>query len=948
MQFRVLGPLEVFDDAGRPLAVAGGRQRTLLARLLVAGGETVPVERLIESIWGDDLPADPANTLQQAVAQLRRALEPDRERRAPAQVLVREGTGYRLDLRGHHLDADRFSVELAEGRTQLGAGDGAAYDSLSDAMECWRGSAYADVAYGDFARPEIERLEEARLETRELLTDAVAARDGAAAVVADLEALVAEYPGREGAWARLMTALYRSGRQGDALEAFQRARAHLNEELGIDPSPRLRELEAQILNQDEALAEAVVTASLVTEAPPDARPIVAGNLPSPPTTFVGRDAELELVGELLSRERIVTLTGPGGSGKTRLAIEAGHSVGSRFDSAHLVRLDGLRDPALLVSAVAVAVGMPENPGLGAEETLLTFLEPRRALVILDNCEHLIDAVAPLAESIAERCASTVVLATSQEALNIGGEQIVPVLPLGLPGETGSPFEALEAVPAVQLFLDRARSAVPDVESDPDSLAAIANIVQALDGIPLAIELAAARTRLLSPSEIAARLADRFELLDGGSRTAPERQRTLRGAVEWSYSLLSEDDRAFFDQLGVFAGGFDLDAAASVAGDGDPRVALRQLGSLLDKSLLWSAAVGDRRRFGLLETLRVSAAERLEERAEAAPARQRHAEYYAAFTEELTLKLHGTAQSEAIARYAVESDNLRAAMAWSIECDQLQHAVRIAASTGQFWDWSGSLAEANEWLGRVLVAADGRTIDPPLGTAVGWAAYFATELGELEEARALAAESQRIAIANEDPFDAGCALSMLSYTARLSGDLETASRYAVEMRSAGSLVGETWWIAWADNHDSIIALELGDLDRAEVSAHASLAAFEQIGDRRGVGWALTACAQVSHAREAFEDARERALAAAELSTEVGDGRNASWALEIAADASRAGGDSERAAELLGTATALREVRGAALSPWRRDHDRPLRDQLEELLGTGFSAAWERGQSLATSS
>lgn len=443
------------------------------------------------------------------------------------------------------------------------------------------------------------------------------------------------------------------------------------------------------------------------------------------------------------------------------------------------------------------------------------------------------------EAIAERCESTVVLATSQEALKIDGEQLVPVPPLHLPGDSGAPFEALDAVPAVRLFLDRATAIVLDLERDPDSLAAIANIVRALDGIPLAIELAAARTRLLSPSEIAERLADRFELLESGSRTAPARQRTLRGAVEWSYSLLTEDDQRFFDQLGVFAGGFDLDAAASVAAGGDPAQALRHLGSLLDKSLPWSITLGGRRRYGLLETLRAFAAERLRERVAAAEARGRHLSYYAALAEELDLAIRGPAQTEAIARFELEWDNLRSAMAWSIECGAPAAAVRIAASSGQYWDWSGSLAEANEWLGRVLSAVADGEADLPLGTAVGWASYFANELGELDRARRLAEESHRIASVSEDPYDEACALSMLSYTSRLAREFEAAGRYASEMRTAGGVAGEPWWIAWADNHDSMVALELGDLDRAESCAHQSLEAFERIGDRRAVGWALTA-------------------------------------------------------------------------------------------------------------
>ena len=324
MRFEVLGPLRIQDD-GALVPLTSGRQRALFASLLIAGGETVAADRLIEDVWGEDLPSDPANTLQHGVAQLRKLLEPGRKRGDSPTVLISEGTGYRLDLEGHSLDTADFEEHFERGRSLLDDGVAeAASEQFTRALALWRGPAYGDFAYSDFARAESERLEELRVQCRELLVDALGAAKGPDSVIADLEGLIVEFPYREGLWARLMRALYQAGRQADALRVYGRASRALGDELGIEPSVELRDLEEQILLQDPSLAPAV-------------RNVVRHNLPIPATSLIGRDDDLERLLGFLETARLATLLGPGGSGKTRLAIEAAHRVVDEFgDGAWLV------------------------------------------------------------------------------------------------------------------------------------------------------------------------------------------------------------------------------------------------------------------------------------------------------------------------------------------------------------------------------------------------------------------------------------------------------------------------------------------------------------------------------------------------------------------------------------------------------------------------------------
>ena len=903
MRFEVLGPLRIQDD-GALVPLTSGRQRALFASLLIAGGETVAADRLIEDVWGEDLPSDPANTLQHGVAQLRKLLEPGRKRGDSPTVLISEGTGYRLDLEGHSLDTADFEEHFERGRSLLDDGAAeAASEQFTRALALWRGPAYGDFAYSDFARAESERLEELRVQCRELLVDALGAAKGPDSVIADLEGLIVEFPYREGLWARLMRALYQAGRQADALRVYGRASRALGDELGIEPSVELRDLEEQILLQDPSLAPAV-------------RKVVRHNLPIPATSLIGRDDDLERLLGFLETARLATLLGPGGSGKTRLAIEAAHRVVDEFgDGAWLVRLDDLLDPELLAATVGAVVAMPEDRDRTVAATLSAFLSEKRALLILDNCEHLIGAVAGLVESLLADCPALVVMATSQEALNVTGEQRVPVPPLQLPGDTGSPFDDIEVVPAVQLFLERAAAINPDVDRSAASIAAVANIVRALDGIPLAIELAAARTDLLSPAELAGRLADRFEILDAGPRDAPQRQRTLRDAVDWSYGLLDVPEQAFFKRLAIFAGCVDVAAAAAVTETSETE-ALAMIGRLAQRSLVnRQPTVAGESRYRLLETLRIFGTELLVGDGELDRARDLHLEHFADRTQRMDDDLAGPNQSAAFATLLSDQDNMRAAMAWSLESGNLAPGVRLAARAGRFWDWRGSLAEAVTWANRFLDTEPDETL-PDLALLIGWAGYFVWELGEEERAVNLADRAAAIAIAQGDLLGKAIASTFGALHARVRGDDAEAVSIAAGIRNTARAMDNVWLAAWADNHDGLALLGLGDIDGAEAAAQSSLNQFRDLGDFRATGWALTVLAQIAHARSDLPKVVELADQAARLSRDAGDGRNAAWALELAADAAAALGDDAESARLASDAAALLRERGVPVSPWRR--------------------------------
>ena len=816
-------------------------------------------------------------------------------------MLVSDGDGYRLDLVAHRSDAEEFAATVEEASSLLGRGEAdRAISLLETGLDRWRGAAYADVPAGDRIDVERERLEELRVDARVLLADARSELHGPESAVSELEALTSEYPLRETLRAKLMTALYRSGRQSEALRVYADLSDLLGEELGLVPSKELRDLEESILLQDPAL---------------DLHR--AAGLPVPTQPLIGRDAELATLEDLLVENRLVTLLGPGGSGKTRLAIEVATDLGSTHrDGVWFVRLDELRDETLLAPKIAAVLDMREDPDRDVADTLAAFIGDRTVALVLDNCEHLVEAVAALVALLLERCPNLTVLATSQQALNVRAERRLPIPPLALPGAgDASPFEDIEGVDSVRLFIERARAVDPALDVSEESVRAMANIVNALDGMPLAIELAAARMDLFTPAELAVRLRDRFGLLTGGPRDAPERQRELRSVFDWSFSLLDEQGRRCLSELSVFVGSFGLDAAAAVL-DKPIDVVHQILGSFAQRSLLERdrSAPGETR-FRMLESLRHFAFELLVESGREEAARIRHAGFYVARVSVFDAELAGSGQVRAFAEMVRESENIRSALGWALGSGRFDLGVPLAGRCGRFWDWRGSVAEATTWYGRIaeIEPAD-ETSD--LGLALSWYGYFLLESGDIGRARQVNGQARSIAERNQDAFSVAAAATVGSVIARHDGELELAMKLDAVARDKAEELDDPWVAAWADNHDALCLLALGEAESAAKAAQSSLAGFEQCGDRRGAGWSQTVIATVAFQAGDLTVVEATASAAAAVSRRVGDGRNAAWALEIAAEVAEAKSATERAEALRSEARALLNERGVPFSPWLR--------------------------------
>ena len=565
LDFRVLGPVEVRDD-GRALALGGPRRRALLARLLLDAGSFVSADRLIDDLWGEGAGESALHSLHVYVSELRRALGPE-----GATALEREGRGYRLAIGADQLDAARFERLLAEARR---AGGERAHNRsrtlTTEALELWRGEPYADVTYEAWAAGEIARLAELRVAAEELRIEAELELGGHASAIAELEPLIRAHPLQERLRYLMVLALYRAGRQADALEAYQDCRRALVEGLGIDPSAELQALERAVLLQSPELAvEAPVSLNTERRAP----------LPTPATTLVGRAEELAALTGLLGRDdaRMVTLTGPGGTGKTRLALAAAERLAPSFESgAYFVSLVEADEPTLVLPAIAAALGLEESGSRPLAQLLAAALAERELLLVLDNFEHVLPAARHIADLLAEAPRLSV-LVTSRASLRLRGEHEFPVAPLPLP-PPGAAADEIAGYPSVELFANRAREVNPSIRLDEAATGAVAEICRRLDGLPLALELAAARVRLLPPEAMLGRLEHRLDLLPARAHDAPARQRTLRDAIGWSYELLDEEERAVFRQLGVFAGGCTLEAAEQViapaGGALDPRAAGR--------------------------------------------------------------------------------------------------------------------------------------------------------------------------------------------------------------------------------------------------------------------------------------------------------------------------------------------------------------------------------------
>ena len=831
----MLGSVEAWTDE-RPLVLGGPRQVALLAFLLLNANRAVSADAVIDAVWGDEREGA-AKRLQMGVSRLRRALAPLDGEDGPRLRTV--GGGYLLTVVPGELDAELFAERIRDGRRTLEQGDAAgASELLSEALALWRGPPLADVAFEEFAQPEIRHLQELRLAALETRVEADLERGRHAEVIAELESLLAEEPTRERIAGQLMTALYRSGRQPDALQVYQRTRAALAEEVGLEPGPALRTLQSQVLEQDHALDRQGVQS------------VGRSNLPTPANPLVGRNAEMSRALELLTgREvRLLTLWGPGGAGKTRLALEvAAAMVGQYRDGVWIVPLAPIPDRAVMVAEVSRVLEVAPVAGESIEQALVRALAGRELLLVLDNFEHLLDASGVVADLLGA-APGIGVLSTSREPLRIRGEQRMEVPPL-LPQD------------AAELFLARARSARPDLDVDAEDRTAIGRICERLDGLPLALELAAARVAVFTPRQLETRLAQRLALPEG-ARDLPERQRTLRATIGWSYQLLDPAERSLLARLSPFIGGVRLDTAESMWGP----EGVESLISLAEKSLLRRREDPDGElRLWMLETVRAFAVERADDDGVAGEADDRHAEHFLAVAEEAAPHLHGPEQRMWLDRLESENANLRAAV------DHLcahapSAALRMTGALMWFWELRGYRLEARHRLRDALDST--RADDPGRGRALIAAGRLAQRVGELAEAKLFLLEGLPVVRREGDHRLTALALGTLGWCESMVGNEAGLGELYEEAIATARAAGDDWVLAVVLNGYSSFGSMRGNPERARPMVEEALGLFRRVGDAAGIAITASTIAEIAMDTGDLEEAERLINESLEGARELG--------------------------------------------------------------------------------
>ena len=850
MQIAMLGPLEVRDDDGAAVPVAGIRLRTLLIALALTPRQLIPTSRLIDAVWGDGPPPGAANALQALVSRLRRAL--------PAGSIESHPAGYRLVTGSDDVDIVRFERLVAAGRTELARDPAPAAETLRDALGLWRGPALLDVFDQEFFQATITRLDELRLTAIEDRVGAELRLGRGADLVTELTALAVEHPLRERLVAALMRAMSEAGSPAEALGLFERTREALADRLGTDPSPEL-----------SAVHTAVLRGEIVPAPAPGPEAAHRTNMPTGLTSFVGRDADVVKVRELLGDYRLTTLIGPGGAGKTRLAVEASRTLLDQMpDGVWLVEFDRVTEPADLPAAVLAALGLREQSLMGASgdpiDRLTAALRDRAALLVLDNCEHVITAAATLADRVLADCPRLRILATSREPLNINGESVWPVEPLALPAadvELG--VAELMSYDAVRLLVDRVRAVRPGFDITDDAVPAVSAICRALDGMPLAIELAAARLRTMTVVQLASRLDDRFRLLTGGNRTAMTRHQTLRAVVDWSWELLSDAERALLRRVTVFAGGVTVEAAERVCAGGPVQTSevLDLLTALADKSLLMAEGDDEAPRYRMLETIRAYGRERLDEAGELDAVRQAYARFFVELAETAEPHLRRAEQLEWGRRLEAEHDNLHAAMRSAIALGDAQLAVRMVNAAGWYWWFGGHKAEGIQ-LATEALELPGEVDAATRATGAAMIAYFITAgLGDLRQAEPWIREAQSLAKELADP---GPLLRLAVAVFPAVPDERGPGMSAMEAMEPLLADDDPWVRAQIRLARTRM---LGDEER-ETDIEQALDEFRSIGERWGISYALATMGDLAARRGDLPLALDYCRQAAQVLTEMG--------------------------------------------------------------------------------
>jgi predicted ATPase/DNA-binding SARP family transcriptional activator len=955
MDVRLLGHLEV-EVSGQSAQFEGAKQRRLFAMLALRAPDAVSADELVEALWGEKPPASVGQALQKQISRLRSGLGEG------GSLVVHRPPGYALEIDPRHVDSRRFEELLRRARVALGRDEPErALADLQMALGLWRGDVLADYRFDEFAQLEIARLEELHVEATEERMAAELASGAAEDLVGQLQALVAEHPLRERLRGQLMVALYRTGRQAEALEVMRSGRQLLVDELGIEPGPELRRLERMILAHDSAL-----TADR-------AAPGLAGGLPAPANETIGREGELAQLGELLLHPdvRLISLVGPGGVGKTRVALEAARAVAQRFPAGAVhVSLDGAENAGVLVPEAASALGVvaATAPELGIRLAVAT--RGASALVVLDGFDRYLDDAEQVGELVAA-VENLTILATSRAPLRLTAEHVYRVQPLAAPN-------------AAALFVARARAALGEntVEEDREVIDAIC---ARLDGLPLAIELAADRARLLPLPALLDRLEDRLELLTGGARDLPERQRSLRATLDWSWEALGERERHLLGRLAIFEGGASLDAAAAVCGGGLDGSLESLVSSLLDKSSLlrMDTARDAQPRFGMLDTVREFAMERAAGDEDVPALEQRHAGYFLDYCEHVADQAARTDQREWLDRLARERGNIRVAFERLLSAGAIDEALRVAIAFARALPWDSHAHEVRGWLHQVLAASP----EPPVerrASGLYWDGVLALSQGLFDDAKlqleaalvaaresgrpsvevaALAALGRRAVLVAAPDAEELCQAAVTA--ARRSGDPllladalvnhagacerteawergRALANEALELFRAG---GDPYGAAWSLAEQGWYAMVHGRLEEAEQCLSEALDLRRRLGDDRRLVEPLIDHAWLMFVHGRGEEAKRSFLDCLALARHVSDQFNVGEALAGLSAQAALDGHPADAARLAGASAALHEQMGAP--PWESVtamQERALA-AAHEALGSRYAAMFAEGCRMA---
>jgi predicted ATPase/DNA-binding SARP family transcriptional activator len=871
LEFQLLGPLQLLRD-GDEVVVSAPKLRTTLIALVLGANRVVSADHLIDALWPEQPPESARKLVQVYVSQLRSMLGPEE--------IETVGRGYRLRVEPGTLDAARFEQTSVDGRRALAEGNPELARALTGrALSLWRGAALADVAYEPFAAAEAVRLDDLRLECIEDQLEAELALGHHEAVVPELQRLCADHPLRERARERLALALYRSGRQTEALDVLTEGRRVLREELGLEPGRAHQELEHAILNQDPWLEE-----TSAARATPH-------SLPTPSSPIVGRTDELAQLGAIVMREdvRIVTISGAGGSGKTRLALELARSAGSSFaNGAAFVELASIHDPDLVVGTIARALGVPETPDAPPSEVLATWLRGRDLLLVVDNFEHVIEAAPELSRLLAEASRLTV-LVTSRRVLHISGEHVFPLNPLAVDD-------------AVRLFSSRAAARDPSVVDDRETSHVVQAICRRLDCLPLALELAAARTAALGPQLLLDRLVDRVTDLGVGPRDAPARQQTLNDTLRWSTDLLSDEERRSFARLSVFAGGCSIEAAEDVC-----EASVECLVALIDSSLVQRTTSPSGARLTMLETIREHAAHLLALSGEGGATEARHASYFAALADRTVLK--GAAQVQGLRSIDPDLDNLRTAYDRSALAGDDDTALLVATALYRYWYLRGLFREGRDRIGGPLERGAGDAARQAHALrAISGLMYM---LGDLDDAASFATRGVDVGTVAGTLEPVMACHTVLGHTTREQGQFAAAQAHFERSAALAAQLGLDEDVMVANTNLGEVALVAGDLAQARSRWEETLA-FYGNRDDEAVTFALLGMGAVAHRQGFLDEAVAHFSRAQRLSETAGFTHNSALAFLGLAGVSADRADHAETALLLGRTAALLAATGGGLT------------------------------------